>query len=64
MATSSILTSVHPKDKPSIRKLVKALEYSKESPAQEVQMSRSVSEFTADQIKKIFGDNDDGIQDS
>lgn len=61
MATSSIFNKVNPKDKPRIRKLVQALERSKESKAPDVQMSRSVSEFTADQIQKIFGSNDEGL---
>lgn len=57
MATSSIYTSVHPKDKKSIHKLVNALEHSQACKTEEVQMSRSVSEFTADQIKEIFGES-------
>lgn len=61
VATSSIFSTVHPKDKASVRKLVHALEHSQASKAEEVQMTRSVSDFTAEQIKKIFGDNDDGI---
>lgn len=57
MATSSIYTFVHPKDKKCIRKLVNALEHSQKCKVEEVQMTRSVSEFTAEQIKEIFGDN-------
>ena len=63
MATSSIFKSIKPNDKVGIRKLVRALERSKESKAQEVQMSRAVSEFTAEQLKKAFGEKDDGLQD-
>lgn len=63
VATSSIFNTVHTKDKASIRRLVNALERSQASKAQDVQMSRSVSDFTEDQIKKIFGDENDGIQD-
>lgn len=61
MATSSIFNTVHPKDKVSIRKLVHALERSQASKAEDVQMTRSVSEFTPDQIKKIFGDQNDRV---
>ena len=61
MATSSIFNTVHPKDKTRIRKLVRALEHSQASKAEEVQLTRSVSDFTADQVKKIFGDNDEGL---
>lgn len=63
MATSSIFTTVKPKDKVGIRKLVRALEHSKATKAADVQMSRSVSEFTPDQIMKAFGENNDGLQD-
>lgn len=56
MATSSIFRSVNPKDKVSIRKLLRALEHSKGSPSIDVQMTRSVSNFTPEQITKAFGD--------
>lgn len=62
MATSSIFRTVSPKDKVGIRKLVQALEHSKATHAVEVQMSRSVSEFTPEQITKAFGDSNDGLQ--
>ena len=61
VATSSIFKNVHPKEKASIRKLVNALEHSKASKANDVQMTRPVSDFTADQIRKIFGESDDRI---
>ncbi|MGN0185807.1 MAG: hypothetical protein ACI4AL_11865 [Aristaeellaceae bacterium] len=63
MATSSIFRAVNPKDKNSIRKLVQALEYSKATKAEDVQMTRSVSNFTTDQIRKAFGDSNEGLQD-
>lgn len=63
MATSSIFRTVNPKDKNSIRKLVQALEYSKATKAEDVQMTRSVSNFTTDQIRKAFGDSNEGLQD-
>lgn len=61
MATSSIFNKVNPKDKPRILKLVKALERSQASQSPNVQMSRSVSEFTSDDIQKIFNSNDEGL---
>lgn len=62
MATSSIFTKVNPKDKIRIRKLVNALERSQAQKPADVQMSRSVSDFTAEQIQSIFGENDEGLQ--
>lgn len=61
MATSSIFTNVRPKDKTSIRKLVKALEHSRTFKGKEVQITHSVSDFTPEQIQKIFGDNDERL---
>ena len=61
VATSSIFNKVNPKDKPRILKLVKALERSQASQSPNVQMSRSVSEFTSDDIQKIFNSNDEGL---
>lgn len=58
MATSSIFNKVHPKDKPRVLNLVRALERSKETRAKEVHMSRAVSEFTEEQIQEIFGDRE------
>lgn len=62
MATSSIFRNVKPRDKIGIRRLLRALEHSKESRTIDVQMTRSVSEFTPEQITKAFGDNNDGLQ--
>lgn len=61
MATSSIFSNVNPKDKPRILNLVKALERSRESRTDEVRMSRAVSEFTEEQIQKIFGGKNEGV---
>ena len=61
VATSSIFNKVNPKDKPRILKLVKALERSQASQSPNVQMSRSVSEFTSDDIQKILNSNDEGL---
>lgn len=61
MATSSIFNQVNPKDKPRILKIVQALERSQASEAPLVQMSRSVSDFTDDQIQKIFDTDDEGL---
>ena len=55
MATSSIFTEIRAKDKPHIYKLVRALERSKSSKTNEVEMSRPVSDMTKEQIEKIFG---------
>ena len=57
MATSSIFREIRPKDKRSISKLIKALERSeaaRASKAEEVKMSRPVSDMTKEQMKKIF----------
>lgn len=58
MATSSIFREIRAKDKRSIYKLVRALERSeasKASNAEEVKMSRPVSDMTKEQMKKLFG---------
>lgn len=58
MATSSLFTEVKAKDKKSVRRLVRALEQSKASKSEAVQMSRPVHKLTKEQIEKIFGGND------
>ena len=62
MATSSIFTTVNPKNKAAIRKLVSALENSQAVKSHDVQMSRPVSEFTQEQIATIFGEKNDRVQ--
>lgn len=62
MATSSIFNKVNPKDKVRIRRLVRAMEHSQATKAAEVQMSRAVSDFTAEQIREIFGEENDRLQ--
>lgn len=61
MATSSIFKDVKPRDKTAILKLVRALERSSESHAEEIVMSRPVSEMTKSEIQKLFEDNNEGI---
>lgn len=62
MATSSIYKDLRAKDKRSIAKLISALERSKESAAQEVQMTRPARDLTKEQIGKIFGGTDGGVR--
>ena len=62
MATSSIYKELKTKDKRSIAKLIGALERSKESAAQEVQMTRPVRDLTKEQINRIFGGTDGGVR--
>lgn len=65
MATKSILKIVHIKDSESAKRLANALEYAEQKHAQEVKMSRMVSEASRDEIRAIFGkkQTDDRIQD-
>lgn len=55
MATSSISNVVHQKDKPRIQKLVRALEQSQAASPNDVHLKQPVSDFSADQIRKVFG---------
>ena len=61
MATKSILKTVHIKDKKAAAALVGALENAKNKTAKEVRMSRSSSEASREEIKKMFGAQDDRV---
>ncbi len=58
MATSSIFEQIRAKDKKTIRKLVSAMERSRASKVPEVQMSRTPSDMTKEEIQKIFGETE------
>ncbi len=61
MATSSIFKEIKPKNKRSIVRLVSALERSRVSAASDVRMSRPVSDMSKDEIRKVFGKDNDRV---
>ena len=61
MATKSILKTIHIKKSRSVASLVDALEHAKGKQAKEVTMSRTYSTASREEIKKMFGESNDGI---
>lgn len=61
MATSSIMRNVRIKDQKLVKNLVVALENAKETSDNKVELKRPYREMSVDDIKKIFGENDDRI---
>jgi len=57
VATKSILKNVDIKDKKFARSFIYALEQSQNKKVKEVQLSRTCSEATAEEIKLLFGVN-------
>lgn len=64
MATKSVLKSVNIKNRSSALALVRALENAHGKKAQEVAYSRTFSDASRDEIKKMFGEKNDGVQGS
>ena len=58
MATKSILKTIHIKKREPVYSLVRALEYAKGKAEKEVTMSRSYSEASRDEIRKMFGEHE------
>lgn len=61
MATSSIMRNVRIKDQKLVKNLVKALENAKETSVNKVELRRPYYEMNAEDIKKVFGENNDRI---
>lgn len=61
MATSSIMRNVRIKDQKLVKNLVVALENAKETSDNKVQLKRPYNEMKPEDIKKIFGENNDRI---
>lgn len=59
MATSSIFNNVKITDRKFCQSLIKAMEDSKEHNGKEVIFSRKVEDLNAEQIAKIFGDENE-----
>lgn len=57
MATKSILKTIHIKKRRPALALVRALEHAKGKASKEVVMSRSYSEATESDIRKMFGND-------
>ena len=57
MATKSILKTIHIKKREPVYSLVNALENAKGKTGKDVVMSRSYSDASRDEIKKMFGDS-------
>jgi len=55
MATKSILKNVDIKDRKLARSFIYALEKAQSKKSKEVHLSRTCSEATGDEIKKLFG---------
>ena len=53
MATKSFFKNVHVKGRKQTQEFILALERSKQKPAKDVQMSKAVSEMTAEEMKCI-----------
>lgn len=63
MATKSILKTVHIKERRSATALVNALENAKGKTARKVTYQRMPSEASREEIRAMFGAEDDRIQD-
>ena len=65
MATSSIYKSVNIRTSKKCASLVRALESASNRAVKPSSASyhRSCSDMTREEMRKIFGDNDDGVQD-
>lgn len=61
MATKSILKNIHIKSQKSSKALIRALENAKGKGYKPVEYSRSVSEASREDIRKIFGDKNEGL---
>lgn len=61
MATSSIMRNVRIKDQKLVKNLVVALENAKETSDDKVELKRPYYEMTTEDIKKVFGENNDRI---
>lgn len=61
MATKSILKTIHIKDRKAASALVCALENAKGKHSRDVVMSRSYSEASRSDIRKMFGVQNDGV---
>lgn len=61
MATKSILKTIHIKSRDSARALANALEYAKNKTEKTVIFSKSYSEASRDEIKAMFGAENDRI---
>lgn len=59
MATSSFTTKIQIRSRREYKKFVKALENSKAAPKKKVQMSKTIHEMTPEQIRKVFGGDND-----
>lgn len=55
MATKSILKNVDIKDKRLARSFIYALEKAQSKKTRDIQLSRTCSEATGEEIKKLFG---------
>lgn len=64
MATKSVLKTVLIKDRRSASSLVAALENACGKKSKEVIISRTCSELGRDEIKRFFGETNDGVQSS
>ena len=58
MATKSILKTIHIKKREPVYSLVRALENAKGKSEKEVIMSRSYSDASRDEIRKMFGEHE------
>lgn len=61
MATKSILKTIHIKERSSANALVNALESASGKTTKDVTMKRSYSEASRDDIRKMFGAQNDGV---
>ncbi len=64
MATKSILKTIHIKNRRSANALAQALENANKKKAKVVVMTRTYSNASREEIRKIFEGDDEGVQDS
>lgn len=62
MATKSILKTIHIKNRKSAFALVRALENAHGKSEKKVPMQKAYSDVSRSDIKKMFGEHDDRIQ--
>lgn len=61
MATKSIFKTVNVRNASLSRRLLNALEQAKDFSEKETKMSKSYTSIGKDDVKKLFGEEDDGV---
>lgn len=64
MATKSVLKNVQIKNRAAARNLIRALENAHKKSAKPVECNRTFKDASREEIRKMFGDGNDGVQGS